>query len=148
MDKDRLTIKQVAELLKVSTDTVRRRIKLKELEAELVVGPYGEQYFLPRSQFSEAMLTKEVVPLTRQVSVADFQAVIQKAIEEAVATATADLKDQVQRLEEKLDSQTEVMDGHYKLVDQRLRQIMERNQQRIPDESRGSLWTRLFSRGG
>jgi excisionase family DNA binding protein len=44
MSGEGLTIAQAAEVLGVSTRTVRRFIKAGKLKAELVAGPFGEEY--------------------------------------------------------------------------------------------------------
>ena len=51
MSSNMMTIDQVAKLLDVSKDTVRRRIKIGELIAEKHDGPYGLQWMLPEEQF-------------------------------------------------------------------------------------------------
>lgn len=141
MTDDLLTIEQAAQLLKVSKDTIRRRIKANEVQAEKHPGPYGDQWLLPSFQFEQAAMIQDVIPMTRQVSVAELQQAMQRGIADAVAHAmkaeTAELKEKLSILEEKLDATNNILDGHYRLVDERLRQVMENNQKR-------SLWSKLF----
>lgn len=121
MADDLLTIEQAAKLINVSKDTIRRRIKTGELEAEKHPGPYGDQWLLPSFQFEQAAMIKDVVPMTRQVSVAELQQAMQRVIADAVTQAvraeTAELKEKVAILEEKLDATSHSLDDHYALVD-------------------------------
>jgi excisionase family DNA binding protein len=59
------TIKQAAEILEVSTSTVRRRIKSKELKAEKKESPYGKQYFIPASELDRAVMDNESVNISQ-----------------------------------------------------------------------------------
>jgi len=136
-----LTIEETAQLLKVSKDTVRRRIKAGEYEAEKIDGAYGEQWFLPKNQFDYAVETREVVSVNRAVSVAELQQGMQKAIADALTPIIAEttaLKEQVSILESKIDKQEKALDNHFKLVDERLRTIADKEKQ--PK----SFWVRLF----
>jgi len=46
MTKEGMTIAQAADLLGVSTRTIRRYIKSGKIQAELVPGSFGEEYLL------------------------------------------------------------------------------------------------------
>ena len=131
MSDNLLNIEQTAQLLNVSKDTVRRRIKAGEIQAEKMQSPYGEQWFVPEDQFSQAHMIEEVVPMTRNVSVGDLQLAMQRAIADAVTTQTQELSDRLGQMEARLD-------GHYKLVDERLRTLMEQGQKKQ------TFWKRLF----
>jgi len=141
MEDKLLTIDQASQLLGVSKDTVRRRIKAGELQAEKHAGPYGEQWMLPDFQFTQARLVQDVVPVTRQVTVAELQGAMQMVINETVHQAvkeeTIALREEVLSLKEQLEATQNSLDGHFKLVDNRLRQIVEQPKQR-------SFWSRLF----
>ncbi|MGB8218497.1 MAG: hypothetical protein WCE94_14465 [Candidatus Methanoperedens sp.] len=64
MDTDEvLSIKQAAEALNVSVDTVRRRIKNNSLKAELLKGPRGNYYGIRASEIKVAKEVKDVVTL-------------------------------------------------------------------------------------
>ncbi len=57
--QDYYTIKEFAEILKVSKDTIRRRIKAGEIAAEKKIGFYGEEYHIPGDQLG-AYISEEV----------------------------------------------------------------------------------------
>ncbi|GAJ14897.1 unnamed protein product, partial [marine sediment metagenome] len=48
MSRQGLTIAQAAKSLGVSTRTVRRSIKSGKIDAELVPGPFGQEYRIPK----------------------------------------------------------------------------------------------------
>lgn len=142
-----MSIKEASQALGVCTATIRRRIERGEYTARKEVTEMGERWLIPASQIKAAVKNMDVVSVTRQVSVGELQEALQEtirgtvasavaqavesAVAEAVATETAGLKEEVTQLKQQLD-------GHYKLVDERLRQIMEAKQERR------SLWQRLF----
>lgn len=169
MSRD-LSIEQAAQILGVSKDTVRRRIKSGEYQAEKKIGPYGEEWRLPENQFNQAVEIKEVVPMTRQVTVAELeqamQRLMQNAANKAVIQAMNDqttrikvelyktkeelkeelreakeelkeTKETVHSLTEQIEAQNRSLNNHYKLVDERLREISERNRKK-------SLWSKIF----
>lgn len=137
-----LTIEQCAELLKVSKDTIRRRIKTGEIDAEKKIGDYGLQWMIDKAAINRAMQNIEVVPITRSVSVAELEQAMQRTIASAVSNAVKaeiePLKAEVQALNEKLDRQDEALKNHYQLVDERLRALHEVKQQSK------SFWQKLF----
>jgi excisionase family DNA binding protein len=151
MKEGLMSIEQVAQLLNVSKDTVRRRIKKGELVAEKHIGAYGEQWFLPENQFDTARMIQDVVPVTRSVSVSELQAVMQKALAETVTQAvqqetatireeTGKLMEEIKSLKEQLATVQSNTTEHYRLVDERLRQLMETKK----EPPKQSLWSRLF----
>lgn len=144
MKEGLMSIEQVAQLLNVSKDTVRRRIKIGELVAEKHIGAYGEQWFLPENQFDTARMIQDVVPVTRSVSVSELQAVMQKALAETVTQAvqeeTGKLMEEIKSLKEQLATVQSNTAEHYRLVDERLRQLMETKK----EPPKQSLWSRLF----
>lgn len=137
---DWLTIEQVAVLLDCSKDTIRRRIKSGEIEAEKRIGDYGLQWMIDSEKFHKAMQKIDVVPVTRSVTVAELEQTMQRTIASAVTNAVqaeiAPLKEQVQTLNDKLDRQEDALKNHYKLVDERLRTLSE-----VKDKS---WWQKLF----
>lgn len=58
------TIKQAAEILEVSTSTIRRRIKSGEYFAEKKNSPYGEQYFIPAKEIDQAVMENESINIS------------------------------------------------------------------------------------
>jgi|GEM_PF-2052419 len=89
IDMDNLmTLDEAAQSLGVTKTTIRRRIKRGELHAIKKIGPYGEQYFIPRNEISIAQQVTDVVPVTRQVNLLTLG----DAIEQAVVSANEPLK--------------------------------------------------------
>ena len=81
VDMDNLmTLDEAAQSLRVTKTTIRRRIKRGELHAIKKMGPYGEQYFVPRNAISTAQEVTDVVPITRQVNLLTLGDVIEQAI--------------------------------------------------------------------
>jgi excisionase family DNA binding protein len=57
------TIKEAAQILDVSTSTIRRRIKSGELKAKKKDSPYGKQYFIPENEFEQAIAKNEIMEI-------------------------------------------------------------------------------------
>lgn len=137
-----LTIEQVAELLEVSKDTIRRRIKTGEIDAEKRIGAYGLQWMIDSEKINRAMQNIDVIPITRAVSVAELEQAMQRTIASAVSSAIQTelqpLKEHIELLNDKLDKQDQSLKQHYQLVDERLRSLHEVKQQTK------SWWKRLF----
>lgn len=77
------SIKEAAEILEVSTSTVRRRIKSGKLAAEKKKTSYGQQYFIPAKELDRAVTDKEVVDI-QEVSKPISQEELKKTLIEAV----------------------------------------------------------------
>ena len=138
MSSNMMTIDQVAKLLDVSKDTVRRRIKIGELIAEKHDGPYGLQWMLPEEQFDQARMIHEVVPVTRSVNVAELQALMSQSVSAVVSKTIQDetqgLRSQIESLKEQLAVQQETTAAHQQRIEELLKE----------QQSKGSLWSRLF----
>lgn len=87
-----LTIKEVAERLEVSERTVRRRIKSREIPAELLEGQYGQQYFIPKDFINKTEVITEVVKVNRVHEVQALTATIVKVLDEAFREQNEELK--------------------------------------------------------
>ena len=173
-----LTIEQTAQLLGVSKDTVRRRIRSGEYQAAKRIGVYGEEWRLPESQFikkdelpageiiqAEPMDGQMVVPAGRQVTVAELEQAMQrlmqnaanKAMQQAMQEQTNKIKEELNEtkaelqeelreaketidvLTERINTQGAALNSHFKLVDERLRAIAEKNKKK-------SLWARIMGK--
>lgn len=100
-----LTIKQAAALLDVHIDTVRSRIKRGEIFARMVKSPYGMQWEIPAAQFNVPMTTIEAVQVTKHVTVADLQGVLNEAVKEQ----THQLREEIQMLQQQVNSQEQLL---------------------------------------
>lgn len=138
MEKE-LTLKAAAEILGCSEQTVRRRVLKGDYQARKEVTETGARWLIPESQISAAVQTVEVVPVQKQLSLIEIQSAIEQAVTTAVERETSTLKQHIERLENKLEAQGEMLNSHYTLVDTRLRQIMERG-----SLEKKSWWSKLF----
>lgn len=133
-----------AELLDCSKDTVRRRIKTGEIEAEKRIGNFGLQWMVDADKFNKVMQITDVVPVTRAVSISELEGAMQRSIANAVSSAVkaeiTPLKEHIELLNEKLDKQEEMLKIHYRLVDEKLRSLAE------PKEQPKSFWGKFFKR--
>jgi len=139
-----LTIDQVADLLECSKDTVRRRIKSGEIDAEKRIGNYGLQWMVDADKFNKVMQVVDAVPVTRSVSVAELEQAMQKAIANAVSSAVnteiKPLQENIDLLNDKLDKQEEMLKNHYRLVDERLRSLS------AVKENNETFWERYLNK--
>lgn len=77
------TIKEAAELLDVSTSTVRRRIKSNNLKAEKKSSPYGKQYFIPASEIDVAAAENEIIEIRKVNKNIQVDDLVDKILEES-----------------------------------------------------------------
>ncbi|HYC19345.1 MAG TPA: helix-turn-helix domain-containing protein [Candidatus Bathyarchaeia archaeon] len=84
MNKERcFTVKQAAKLLGVSTKTVKRRIKNKELITEERIGRRGPELVIPQRALNLEIMS--FVPTVHQLTLSDFEAIIVKRFEAMAA---------------------------------------------------------------
>lgn len=124
-----LTIEQTADMLGLSKDTIRRRIRSKEIVAEKQVGNYGLQWMVDADKLNKAMQAVDVAQVSRAVSVAELETAVTSAIAKVV-------RDEIQPLKEQLEKQQEMLDNHYRLIDERLREVSRPK----------SLWQRILEK--
>ena len=98
MSKTHLTIKETAKALDVSEQTIRRRITKGEIPAEKMVSEFGERWLIPISFIEVATATVDVVPVTRQVSVAEIEKALTGIIDEVVQKHTKSLQEEIHLL--------------------------------------------------
>ena len=153
-----MNIDQVSQLLGVSKDTVRRRIKSGELVAEKKIGPYGAEWALPESQFDKARMIHEVIPVTRSVTVTELQAVMKKSLTEIISTVvqeeTAIISKNGEEKSRELLNQIEFLKNQLALQQQSIKQLLEANEQQQQlinnaletaiKQQNNSLWTKFF----
>lgn len=65
----RYTIKEFARITQLSEVTIRKKIKNKEIQAELVLGPYGEQYEIPETEITQPTASYDVFSVGRPIPV-------------------------------------------------------------------------------
>ena len=131
--KKMITIDEAAQLLGISKDTVRRRIKDKEYIAKKQVGPFGLQWYLPEDQFNKAMVTEEVIQVTRAVPLAELHGIIRQSMQEAIQEETKGLREQIESLQGQLAAAQETNAAQQKIITEALEGMAKR-----------SLWSRLF----
>lgn len=94
---DFYTIKEVSELLGVTTKTIRNRIERKEIPAKFHdVGKGQSQYLIPKSAIDIPSTATDVVPFSRQVSAPALVTEIIKHLQEENKT----LKGQLSEIQE------------------------------------------------
>jgi excisionase family DNA binding protein len=84
IDKERcFTVKEAAKLLGVSTATVKRRIKSKELITEERIGRRGPELVIPQRALNLEIMS--LVPTVHQLTLSDFEAIVVKRFEAMAA---------------------------------------------------------------
>lgn len=84
IDKERcFTVKEAAKLLGVSTTTVKRRIKSKELITEERIGRRGLELVIPQRALNLEIMS--FVPTVHQLTLSDFEAIVIKRFEAMAA---------------------------------------------------------------
>ena len=84
INKERcFTVKEAAKLLGVSTATVKRRIKSKELITEERIGRRGLELVIPQRALNLEIMS--FVPTISQLTLSDFEAIVVKRFEAMAA---------------------------------------------------------------
>ncbi len=143
-----LTIEQASELLGVSKDTIRRRIKKGELNAVKRVGVYGEQFFIDEAELDIATEIKDVIPIVRNLSLQDFS----RTLEIAIGSAIAPLQQQI----EGLATENKALMDELQTIKQEQERIEQNKQSRdeelmknirqIQDQQQKSWWKKILGR--
>ena len=102
-----LTIKQAAEALNVSPDTIRRRIKAGEIKAEKVHGAYGMQWAINEQDLTAAAEVVEVVPVNQSLTAGELEAMLRRLMDEQTEEIK-ELRNEVQQLREELQQQKQL----------------------------------------
>ena len=109
IDKERcFTIKEAAKLLGVSTTTVKRRIKSKELITEERIGRRGLELVIPQQALALEIMS--FVPTVHKLTLSDFEAIVVKRFEamaagsdQRVSNALRDLRKEYAQLTAELN---------------------------------------------
>jgi len=126
-----LTIGQVAEQLGVSEITVRRRIKKGKINAELLQGEFGEQYFVKPEELDRhrvAATSIEVVELEKAITPTRLQEFLDDV-----------LKSKIDPLEIKIN---QLEDTNIQLI-QEIQEMKKLLSSSKKEESK-SFWNRIF----
>lgn len=82
-----MTIKQAAESLGVSVDTIRRRIKDNKIRAWKVEGQYGKQWVIDPNSLAEFQQVIDVVPVRTELDPGELLDSIRSTVLEATQEA-------------------------------------------------------------
>lgn len=127
------SIAEAAKLLGCSTDTIRRRIKKGEIQAEKKDGPFGLAWYVKESQLAPARQLIEVVKVERALSREDIRQDIAEGVRAAV-------KPQLEEQSRRLELQAEKIENLGAQVEY-LRQALEERDKPLP------WYKRIFKRG-
>lgn len=128
------TISEAADLLGLSTKTIRRRIKQGEIPATLEPGPYGDQYIIPAEAIDTAQQIVDVVRVDRPTDPMTLALAITQALDER----DKGLQDEIAQLRQQVETLT-------RALDERDRQLVEQLQEALLQD-RKPWWKRLFDR--
>lgn len=78
-----MTIKEAALSLGVSVDTIRRRIKSKQIEAWKIDGAYGQQWVINSDSLAEYQQVIEVIPVKYNMNPDNLIQIIKQTVQEA-----------------------------------------------------------------
>lgn len=106
------TIKQAAEILEVSTSTIRRRIKSDEYAAEKKNSPYGEQYFIPAKEIDQAVMENESVNISQVSKPVDKEEFVNYLIEATEGRNKALFEGIAENINNKIEQQNELIKNY------------------------------------
>jgi len=133
MDKKTVNMREAAEALNCSTDTIRRRIKQKRLRAEKVNGPYGPEWEINLNSLKEAQNIIETIPVKHNLEPEEFESLMRKAANEGTRDAIrAEISEAMQ---------------DYAAQMQELKNTIEQLQKQLNEQPKESFLKRLFKGG-
>ena len=98
-----MNIREAAEALEVSHDTIRRRIRTGQIRAEKLEGVYGLQWIVDEDSLFENKQIIEIVPVKKAVDsnqlMETIRYTIQDTIQEAMKESTEEIKELRQEIE-------------------------------------------------
>lgn len=131
------TIAEAAAMLDVSTKTIRRRIHKGEIPAELVDGPYGQQYMIPADAIDTAQEIIDVVKVERPTDPMTLALTISKTLDER----DKGLQEEMAQLRQQVEELTKTLQERDRQLVEQLREALE--EQRT---AKKPWWERLFDR--
>ena len=115
------TIAEAAAMLDVSTKTIRRRIHKGEIPAELVDGPYGQQYMIPADAIDTAQEIIDVVKVNRPTDATTLALVITQAMDER----DKGLQDEITQLRQQVEELTKTLQERDRQLVEQLREALD-----------------------
>lgn len=130
------TIAEAAEVLNLSTKTIRRRIHKGELPATLEDGPYGDQYIIPAVAIDTAQEIVDVVKVNRPTDATTLALVITQALDER----DKGLQDEIMQLRQQVETLTRALDERDRQLVMELKQTLDEER----EVTRKPWWKRLL----
>jgi len=118
------TVKEAAKLLGVSTTTVKRRVKSKELITEERIGRRGLELVIPQRALNLELMS--FVPAVHKLTLSDFEVIVVKRFEamaagsdQSVSNALRDLRKEYAQLTAELNGCQTVFWRSYRVASRR-----------------------------
>lgn len=131
MENKGLTIKDAAESLGVSPDTIRRRIKLGQIKATKIVGVYGPQWVIDPDSLADTKTIYEAVPIKHDLRPEELTQIIMQATEEAAEKGAE-------------NAISRYMQNHMQEL-QHLREQVEKLEKQLQENEKKNIFKRLFN---
>lgn len=143
-------IRNAAELLGVSTRTVRQRLIDGELKGYKRQSKYGPKWFIPESEIDIEKAVVEVVPLRKPITATEFKLAMKGALNAAIAERDQEMVEHIsQIMDEKLEEKFSEIKGELeqarKLAEDRDQKLVELMRSRLNQEEGVSLFGRIKS---
>lgn len=156
--KDSYTLKEAAEILDLSTRSVRQKLLDGDLNGYKAKGKYGAQWFIPKSEIDIEVAVEEVIPMRKPISPSEFKTALREALRVSLEESLKEHKEEMkEELSEKFSKRIDKLEETIKTQNQQLEETLERQndllkerehtiteyirkQQEEPDES---LWGRI-----
>jgi len=99
-----LSVKEAAEALGKSVDTIRRRIRAGQIPAEKFPGVYGEEWRIKESDLAgdDAQEIREVVPVKKELTPEELAEALQGAMQSTMQKAMQEQADEIRQLREEI----------------------------------------------
>lgn len=144
-------LKTAAELLGVSTRTVRQRLIDGDLDGYKKQTKYGPKWYVPASEIKVEKATIDVVPLRKPISASEFRAAMKESLKAAIKERDQEMVDKLsevmdQKFEEKLSAIEEELKQTRKMAedrDKKLVELMRSRMKRDEENNKKGLWGKI-----
>lgn len=138
------SIKEASEYLKVSADTIRRRIKEGKIQAHKVDGKNGPQWVIPEEELTGNNATQiiEVVPVRMEITPEVMQKYIMQAMEQVETQhkeELQDLKEEVKALNENVQVLSSALEKALDALQSKQEEVQEVQEAPVP-KKRWKFW--------
>ena len=148
------SVKEVSKITKKAETTVRYWVREGKISSIKVMGPYGEQILIPKTQINNPVESKEVIVTKKELDIAIVSKTIAQCILDEISielekrddkideilNVVKEMKDEKALMQQQIE---DIQEKHFRELDKKLCRIMEEKQKQQSNEK--SLFRKITS---